>query len=318
MQDRPLLPASETAETVQAASLRWGLRRLGRGRGERLLLLHGTGSSGDSWRAVAERLAVDHEVWLPDLPGHGHTQAYADRHASLPRMADSLAALLAAHDGAPAFVAAHSAGAAVMLQMVLDRRIAPRGLLSVNGALAPLPGLAQAVFPPLARLIAASDWLPRLAARQAARPAALARLIASTGSRLDPADVERYRSLLTQDSHVRGALDMMGAWQLDALLAGLPRLRVPLWLAAGTRDGTVPCVQSARLAGRIPVARYLPLDGLGHLAHEEAPERIADLLRGLMTAQATQTAATTAGTTPAAPSATSQPSDCTAADSARA
>ncbi|RZS58541.1 magnesium chelatase accessory protein [Sphaerotilus mobilis] len=276
MPDRPLPPPTET---VRAAGLRWGLRRLGRG--PRLLLLHGTGSSGDSWLAVAQRLASHHEVWLPDLPGHGRSEAYADRHASLPRMADSLAALLSAHDGAPDLVAAHSAGAAVMLQMVLDRRIAPRGLLAVNGALAPLPGLAAAVFPPLARLIGASDWLPRLAARQAARPTALARLIASTGSRLGEADVARYRALLTQHSHVRGALDMMGAWQLDALLAGLPRLPVPLWLAAGTRDGTVPCSQSARLAPRIPQARYLPLDGLGHLAHEEAPDRIAALITEL-------------------------------------
>lgn len=302
MPDRPLLAPAPPVQTVHAAGLRWGLRRFGQG--PRLLLLHGTGSSGDSWLAVAQRLAARHEVWLPDLPGHGRTDAYADRHASLPRMAESLAGLLAAHGGAPTLVAAHSAGAAVMLQMVLERRIAPRGLLSVNGALAPLPGLAAAVFPPLARLIGASDWLPRLAARQAARPAALARLIASTGSRLGAEDVERYRALLTQHSHVRGALDMMGAWRLDTLLAGLPRLDVPLWLAAGTHDGTVPCSQSARLATRVPVARYLPLDGLGHLAHEEAPERIARLLIEL----ATDTARP----------AVNQPSDCTAADSARA
>lgn len=298
MQDRPLPPPAPPASdalvsnptvsggvtTVHAAGLRWGLRRLGLGCGPRLLLLHGTGSSGDSWLAVAQRLAARHEVWLPDLPGHGRSQSYDDRHASLPRMAESLAGLLAAHGGAPAYVAAHSAGAAVMLQMVLDRRIAPRGLLSVNGALAPLPGLAAAVFPPLARLIGASDWLPRLAARQAARPAALARLIASTGSRLGAEDVDRYRNLLTQHSHVRGALDMMGAWRLDALLAGLPRLGVPLWLAAGTRDGTVPCAQSARLAPQIATARYLPLEGLGHLAHEEAPERIVDLIDRLVQA----------------------------------
>jgi magnesium chelatase accessory protein len=304
MPDRPLPPP---VQTVHAAGLRWGLRRFGCG--PRVLLLHGTGSSGDSWLAVAQRLATRHEVWLPDLPGHGRTDAYADRHASLPRMADSLAALLATHGGAPEWVAAHSAGAAVMLQMVLDRRIAPRGLLSVNGALAPLPGLAAAVFPPLARLIGASDWLPRLAARQAARPAALARLIASTGSRLGADDVARYRTLLTQHSHVRGALDMMGAWRLDALLAGLPRLDVPLWLAAGTRDGTVPCSQSARLATRVPGARYLPLDGLGHLAHEEAPERVARLLIDL---------AADVSRPAGLPATERQTKDCTAADSARA
>ncbi|MDP4301387.1 alpha/beta fold hydrolase BchO [Leptothrix discophora] len=267
---------------MSAGGLRWGLRRLGIGRGPQLLLIHGTGSSGASWDAVAQRLADRHEVWLPDLPGHGQTDGFADRHASLPRMADALAALLAAQGGAPVLVAGHSAGAAVMLQMALDRRLAPQALLAVNGALAPLPGLAATLFPPLARLIGASDWLPRLAARQAARPAALARLIASTGSRLPNEGVDRYRALLTQESHVRGALDMMGAWQLDALLAGLPHLRQPLWLATGTWDGTVPWEQSARLARRLPTARHVALDGLGHLAHEEAPERIAALVLAML------------------------------------
>ena len=272
----PDLPQVLQVHTTSAAGLRWTFRR--GGGGPRLLLIHGTGSSGPSWAAVAERLSDRFELLLPDLPGHGATQGFADHRAGLPRMADALATLLDELAWSPALVAGHSAGAAVMLQMTLDGRIAPRGLLSVNGALEPLPALVRHVFPPLARLIAASPLLPRIAAARASRPAALARLIASTGSQLATRDVERYQRLLSQPGHVRGALDMMAHWRLDTLQAALPGLNTPLWLAAGTADGTVPCAQSERVARWVPRARYLPLPKLGHLAHEEAPEVVCQLI----------------------------------------
>ncbi|MDZ7813524.1 MAG: alpha/beta fold hydrolase BchO [Ideonella sp.] len=273
-----MLPRSETAD---AGGLNWCFRRLGVG--PRVLLIHGTGSSSLSWLAVAQRLAPHFELLMPDLPGHGGSQGFADRRASLPRMADALAALLRHLGWAPVVVAGHSAGAAVMLQMVLTDRIAPapRALLSLNGALQPLPGLAAQVFPPLARLLARSHWLPRWAAQHAARPASVQRLIASTGSRLDPPGVAHYQRLLSQESHVRGALDMMAHWQLDALRAALPRLQLPLCLAAGTADGTVPCQQSEHLAQTLSTAYYVALPGLGHLAHEEAPQAVADVMEAL-------------------------------------
>lgn len=281
----PEQPLALFQSTGAAAGLNWSFQRTGRlDTGPKLLLIHGTGSSGASWAAVAARMAPRFDVLLPDLPGHGGSEGFADHRASLPRMAGALTGLLntlGSGGWSPDLVVGHSAGAAVMLQMTLDRGIAPRALLAVNGALAPLPALARHVFPPLARLIAASPWLPELAARRAAQPAALGRLIASTGSRLNAADVARYRDLLTRQGHVRGALDMMANWQLDELIAALPRLATPLWLAAGTADGTVPCIQSERLARRLPEARFVALQGLGHLAHEEAPDQVANLIDAL-------------------------------------
>jgi magnesium chelatase accessory protein len=41
----------------------------------------------------------------------------------------------------------------------------------------------------------------------------------------------------------------------------------------------VPPAVSARAAERLPNARLIGLPGLGHLAHEEAPERVAALIR---------------------------------------
>ncbi|RTL45710.1 MAG: alpha/beta fold hydrolase [Burkholderiales bacterium] len=271
--------------TVMAGGLRWRVMRTrapGAAGLPRLLLLHGTGSSWQSWAGCAPRLAADFELLVPDLPGHGGTDAFADRSASLPRMAQAVAALLRGMDWAPQLVAGHSAGAAVMAQMRLDGALPDaRGLLAVNGALEPLPGLMGLVAPAVARLASRSELLPGWVTRHASQPRALTNLIASTGSRLTESAVSHYRQLLQQPDHVRGVLDMLANWQLDTLQARLPELQLPLWLVAGLADRTLAPVRSLELARRLKGAKFVPLPGLGHLAHEEAPERVAPLLGAL-------------------------------------
>lgn len=273
---------------VMAGGLRWRVLRTrpaGPAPATRLLMLHGTGSSLQSWAGCAQGLS-DVELVVPDLPGHGGSGAFTDREASLPRMAQAVAALLRALAWQPEFVAGHSAGAAVMAQMALDGALPGlRGLFAVNGALEPLPGLMGLVAPAVARLASRSELLPDWVTRHAAQPRALGHLIASTGSRLSEAGVSHYRQLLQQPEHIRGVLDMLANWQLEGLQARLPALPVSLWLVAGLADRTLAPVRSLELARRLKGARFVPLTGLGHLAHEEAPDVIVGLLRELMAAQ---------------------------------
>lgn len=268
--------------TLQAGGLRWRLQRAGPPGAPGLLLLHGTGSSGQSWSGCLPGLVSQFDLVVPDLPGHGGSAPFDDREASLGRMAQAVTALLAALNWQPRVVAGHSAGAAVMVQLALDGRLpSARGLLAINGALEPLPGLMGLVAPAVARLASRSELLPGWVTRHAAQPRALDHLIGSTGSRLTADGVAHYRNLLRQPEHVRGVLDMLANWRLKDLQARLPTLHLPLWLAAGLGDRTLAPVRSLELARRLKGARFLPLQGLGHLAHEEAPEVINALLREL-------------------------------------
>lgn len=282
-------PSPVTVLQSQAGGVRWRVQQAGRAPGEapRLLLLHGTGSSGQSWQGCVAGLAAHFSLLIPDLPGHGGTAAFADRQASLPRMATAMGDLLDALAWQPALVAGHSAGAAVMVQMALDDRLPQvRGLLAVNGALRPLPGLLGLVAPVVAKLASRNAWLPAWVSHHAGQPRALTNLIASTGSRLDESAVQHYRELLKQPEHLRGVLDMLANWQLEDLQARLLELRTPLWLAAGLADRTVAPVQSLELARWLPGASFHSLPGLGHLAHEEAPGAVNGLLLGLRDATA--------------------------------
>ena len=71
---------------------------------------------------------------------------------------------------------------------------------------------------------------------------------------------------------------MMANWDLEGLRRDLPRLLVPLTLVVGTRDRAIPPEVSARVAGMVRNTRVETLAGLGHLAHEEAPERVARVM----------------------------------------
>ncbi|MGI3776617.1 MAG: alpha/beta fold hydrolase BchO [Janthinobacterium lividum] len=258
---------------VDAGGLRWHVQVLGEG--PVLLLLHGTGAATHSWRALAPLLARRFTVVAPDLPGHGFTSAPPAEGMSLPGMARSVAALLAALHLRPVLVAGHSAGAAVAAQMTIDSLIAPAAIMSLNGALLPLPARESVLFPAAARLLASLPVLPWIVSRQATQPL-VDRMLAGTGSRLDPRDARLYARLFAEPRHVAAALRMMARWDLNAF--DIARLRVPLTLVAGERDGMIPPNAARQVASLLPGACLVLLPGLGHLAHEEDPGRIAALL----------------------------------------
>jgi magnesium chelatase accessory protein len=140
---------------------------------------------------------------------------------------------------------------------------------------------AAPLFTPLARALYSQRWVPRLFARRAADAAVVRRLVESTGSRLDEAGIAEYQRLMRQSGHAEAALGMMAHWDLRALQRALPRLAVPLLLIVGDRDRAVPPRQAARTASRVARAQVIRLDGLGHLAQEESPDRVALTLQDL-------------------------------------
>jgi magnesium chelatase accessory protein len=197
-------------------------------------------------------------------------------------MAASLAGLLRTLGCAPAMLIGHSAGAAVAARIALDGGCTPAGVVGLNGAWLPPGGSAGRWFSPAARLLATGGAvLPaHLFARAAARGPLLERLLAATGSSLDSAGRSAYATLVSNPGHVAGTISMMAHWDVAGLADALPALRARLLLVVGERDRTVPPIQSAALAARVAGSRLVRLRGLGHLAHEEAPEAVIAELEG--------------------------------------
>lgn len=240
-------------------------------------------ASTHTWRVLAPAWAAKGwRVLAPDLPGHGHSGALARPQRTMAGMAHALAALLQREGLQPLAVVGHSAGAALMLRLALDGRLPAPTLVGLNAALLPFEGLAGLLYTPLARLLAAGPGVAQLTAWRARDVAGVRRLVASCGSTLDDAGIALYARLLQRPSHVAGALSMMADWDLHALRRDLPRLARPLHLLVADRDTAVPPAQTERLAAQLPRVQLHRLHGLGHLAHEEAPERVLERLSPLL------------------------------------
>lgn len=262
-------PNHEWSRFVDAGGLRWHVQQ--QGSGPVMLLIHGTGASTHSWRALMPLLARHFTVLAADLPGHGFTDSVAGERNSIAGMSNSVAALLRELRLSPDYCVGHSAGAVILCRLALDEHVAPRVIISVNGAFLPLAGAASVLFSPIARLMAGASVVPRLLAWTASNPANVARVIAGTGSQLDAEGVALYARLVRQPKHVAGALAMMGNWNLYGFERELARLRTPLALVVGENDRTVAPHQAVLVSQRVPHATLHRLPGLGHLAHEEAP-----------------------------------------------
>lgn len=276
-------PNRAASRFVAAGGLTWHVQVMGAG--PPLLLIHGTGASTHSWRDMMPALAEHFTVIAPDLPGHGFTQMPAAAQGlSLPGMAAGIAALLDGLAAKPEIAAGHSAGAAILARMCLDQRIALKTLVSFNGAILPLVGIAGRIFSPIAKALVGLEFVPRMAASRNADPKVLSGLLGNTGSTLDARGSELYGRLARSPGHVAAALGMMANWDLNAMEAELPKLMARVVLVASGLDRMIKPDDSFRLRDRLPHAEVVYLRDLGHLAHEERP---ADAV-ALITQQAVQ------------------------------
>ena len=269
-------PNRDASSFVEAAGLRWHVQKLGQG--PQLLLLHGTGAATHSWRGLAPILAQQHAVIALDLPGHGFTQTPPAHRLSLPGMASDIGQLLQVLGVKPEIVIGHSAGAAILARMCLDGKIAPRLLVSLNGAFMPFGGVAHHLLSPLTKVFAINPLTPRVFAWQASKAGTVERLLENTGSKIDPQGIALYRRLVRDPVHVAAALRMMANWRLEPLLHDLPRLATNLVLLSAANDRSISPVVAQQVREILPQAMIARVAGLGHLAHEEQPETIARLI----------------------------------------
>ncbi len=272
----PGWPHQQHSSFVVHGGIRWHVQRLGSG--PVLLLLHGTGASSHSFRDLMPLLARRFTVVAVDLPGHAFTAAPHSFSPSLPDMAAALADLLAEQRLSPEVVVGHSAGAAVLVRMALDRRIAPRLLCGLGAALYPLRGATWLFAPTAARFLSRSGLAAELIALQARDQTSVDWLLRRTGSVLDGRGVDLYRRLAQSPGHVAGVLAMLARWDLEPLWGALPRLTTPLYLLGGENDRAIPLEHQQQAASRAARGRLHRVPGTGHLLLEEQPELVVRLL----------------------------------------
>ncbi len=284
-------PHARQSYSLHSVGIDWHVQQFSLADDKRpiVFLLHGTGASTHSWRDVIPHLTDNYQVVACDLPGHGYTTRPRNSAMSLNGMGRLITGLLNDIDIAPDYLVGHSAGAALCCQLALEQKVTARCIVSINGALMPFDGLAGQFFAPMANLLAVNPVVPRLVSWRAKHSNLVQKLIKDTGSTLDATGLECYSQLLRRKEHISGALSMMANWDLVPLWRRLPGLNIPLHCVVGTGDRTVSPKQSDKICEQLGSTQVHKLPTLGHLAHEEAPEKVAALLEKLFQRSANST-----------------------------
>ncbi|MEY1557820.1 alpha/beta fold hydrolase BchO [Yoonia sp. R2331] len=269
----PEWPMADHSRQVFCRPHRWHVQEAGTG--DTILLIHGAGGASQSWRGIFPILAKSNHVVAIDLPGQGFSQSGAGQRFGLPPMTQDLIALCHAQGWTPDHIVGHSAGAAIALQA--SAQLHPARITGINAALSNFKGVAGFLFPLLAKALAMTPLTASVFANTATADT-VHRLIKGTGSVLTKEDETFYLRLVRDTAHVDATLSMMAQWDLDPLLSKLPQIATPTHFITGKLDTAVPPQTSADAAAAMPNARLSALPDLGHLAHEEAPGQIAQLI----------------------------------------
>jgi pimeloyl-ACP methyl ester carboxylesterase len=254
-------------DSLAVAGITLHLRDEGRRDAPAVLLLHGFGSSLETWDAWARDLSADHRVLRLDLPGFGLTGPDPTGDYSDARAMRIIAALLDRLGIARVSLVGNSLGGrlAWMFAATFPDRVDRLVLVSPDGFAS--PGFAYGKAPDVPLLLRALPYtLPRAMLRASLVPAY------GDPHRLSEATVTRYYDMMLAPGVRRAILARTSQTILQDPLPMLRRIRAPTLLLWGEKDGMIPFSNSDDYLRAIPGSKLVALPGLGHVPFEEAPE----------------------------------------------
>jgi len=239
-----------------------------------LIFVHGFACTHADWKFQVARFGAqldsEHDIFAPDLRGHGRTHARPED-CSIETYGADIAALLDGKDLTGAVLIGHSMGCRVVLQAYLNAPDRVRALVLVDGSFqGSRPALTAEEYPAFARALFEGMFFA---------PSELGRAVIERATRLPPS--------------VGAALfPRMARWDAENMERALAAVKVPLLAIQSTyfnaerkrvplKEGeTSPWLDMVRR--NVPQAQIELVTGVGHFPQLEAPEQVNELLAGLI------------------------------------
>lgn len=229
----------------------------GRG-GPALILIHGAGGSHLHWPAALRRMPGA-TVYAIDLPGHGRSEGPGRE-----RIEDYVAEIVRFMDAVEVsrgVLVGHSMGGAIaqMTALTAPERVAGLVLVGTGARLrvasALLDGILQDARSALALI---TEW--------------------AWGPEADPAMVARGRQMMARVDPrvVWGDFAACDRFDIRERVGEIP---APTLVITGSEDRMTPAKFGQWLAERIPGARFVLIEGAGHMVMLEKPDQVASAVR---------------------------------------
>jgi len=255
------------------------------GAGPAALLLHGYGETGNMWGALAEDLARDHTVVIPDLRGMGLSSIPEGGYGELAQ-AEDMAGLLDALNLPSAEVVAHDIGNMVAFALAARHPQRVTRLVLMD---APVPGVGpwEEILknpllwhfrfggPDMERLVAGREriYLDRFWNEFSADPA-----------RFTEASRAHYAALYARPGAMRAGFAQFAAFDQDAIdnraFLANGRLTMPVLAVGGEKSFGTAMADAARAGATNVTAAVIP--DAGHWLMEEQPAATVATVRGFL------------------------------------
>ena len=251
---------------LDVAGTRLRVRETGAKDRPAIILLHGFGSSLETWQPWADALSLRYRVVRLDLPGCGLSDPDSTGDYSDGRTLAVLRGLMKQLGIQKAVLVGNSMGGRIAWRFAADypEQVSQLILISPDGFAS--PGFSYGKSPQVpATFKLMKYFLPRAFVRPN-----LAAAYADP-SKLSDATVDRYYDLLLATGNRAAMIDRMQQTVLVDPVPLLRRINAPTLLLWGEQDKLIPFGNSADYLRALPDAKLVSFPDLGHVPHEEAP-----------------------------------------------
>src|SRR5882762_7347450 len=227
-----------------------------------LVFLHGIGGAARAWRGQLDFFAGRFHAIAWDMPGYGGSAPLAK--CSIAALADALQDFLQQVGATNPILVGHSIGGMIVQQLLAKNpHIASAVVLAqTSPAFGKPDGDWQKAF--IAARLGPLDCGETLASLA---PSLVKELV---GDDPDPGGMDLARDCMAAVPEATYRATVLALMGFD-LRSALKSIAVPTLVLSGSKDNNAPAPMMAKMASHIPSAKYVELEGAGHLANLERP-----------------------------------------------
>ena len=236
------------------------------GQGDPLLVVHGGGDGARAWRRNLEALTENYTVYVPDLPGYGHSQPINGNDYYIPELAEFVHEFSRSLGLESFHLMGHSMGGGNALHYALKFPHKVKKLVLVSSMclgkeialwvrIVSIPAICRAIGKGTIAVLRAVKWV-------------LGKLFAT---------VEFVIPISVTSIHLGSSLTTLKA-QATVLLNRLSEIVVPTLVVWGAKDPILPVEQAYTAAELIPDCQVMVFEDCGHSVYRDKIKEFSQTL----------------------------------------